>query len=74
MPLDVGGIDSLSAYKLCLIHRAASLRKMADTNFKKTHAQYKMDYDKHFRFEPQFAMGHYVLVESLAITDVCCSL
>lgn len=56
-------IDSYLVYRLCLIHRAALLRKMADTSCKSSQALYEKEYDQHARLEPCFPASVYVFVE-----------
>lgn len=67
MSPNVSEIESPLAYRLRLIHRAPLLREMADKNSKTARSQYKKNYNKHFRFEPRFATGSYVLIECLSL-------
>lgn len=60
---DVSENDSPLAYRLRLIHRAALIRKTANTNSKKAQTLHKKNYDKHVRFGSRFAAGDYVLIE-----------
>lgn len=60
---DVSEIDAPIANRQRLIHRAALLNKMADSNSKKVQAGYKKDYVKSVRFEQRFAAVDDVFVE-----------
>lgn len=60
LPAIAGSFDAYSVMSqpLCLLHKAAVLRTMLHTNLMQGKKGYKANYNKHVRFELDFAPGN----------------
>lgn len=68
MPPDVGAFDTPLAYGLCIIQKAALIRKMIESNLRKAQVRYEYDHNLHVGFEQRFAVGHFVFSERYPLT------